>query len=191
MVRLDPVKERRAVHVGHAQVADHRVVVVGMRRDQRLRLRALPVAISRAVARSRKRLGKQYGDLGLVVDDDGAAGNGRRHRQDDRAVRRRRDPRSPAPTPFSGARGSVSSNAAPPSRDDFSVSRPPCASARPREIDSPMPVPTPCGFVVKNGSKICAAMASGMPGPLSATTIRSVPSRRRAQSRGSRRRGCP
>ena len=33
---------------------------------------------------------------------------------------------------------------------------------------SPSPVPTPCGLVVKNGSKILAAISGGMPGPVSA-----------------------
>jgi hypothetical protein len=37
----------------------------------------------------------------------------------------------------------------------------------PCESESPSPVPSPTGFVVKNGSKIRLRTLSGMPGPAS------------------------
>ena len=40
---------------------------------------------------------------------------------------------------------------------------PPCSSMMPRHSESPSPVPWPVGLVVKNGSKILAWIAAGMP----------------------------
>jgi hypothetical protein len=66
---------------------------------------------------------------------------------------------------------------------------PPWPSTIPWHIESPSPVPWPEGFVVKNGSKIRAAISGGIPGPLSVTrrtTRRLVGSRRvdRTRRRG-------
>ena len=41
--------------------------------------------------------------------------------------------------------------------------RPPCAVTMPWQIERPMPVPTPCGLVVKKGSKIRRLTSGGMP----------------------------
>ena len=49
---------------------------------------------------------------------------------------------------------------------------PPCSSTMPRQSDSPSPVPSPGGFVVKKGSKILARIAAGIPGPVSAMARR-------------------
>ena len=48
---------------------------------------------------------------------------------------------------------------------------PPSSRTIPAEIASPSPRPAPGGFVVKNGSNSRARADSGMPGPVSATTI--------------------
>src|SRR5207302_4782139 len=48
---------------------------------------------------------------------------------------------------------------------------PPCAWTIPRLTERPSPVPFTAGFVVKNGSKIRARLASGMPVPVSANSI--------------------
>ena len=45
---------------------------------------------------------------------------------------------------------------------------PPCSSSMFRHSDSPSPVPSPAGLVVKKGSKMRARISAGMPGPLSA-----------------------
>ena len=47
---------------------------------------------------------------------------------------------------------------------------PPWASAMPRLTERPRPVPCPDSFVVKNGSKMRPASATGTPGPLSDTS---------------------
>ena len=44
-----------------------------------------------------------------------------------------------------------------------------------RQMDRPSPVPTPCGFVVKNGSKIRSAISGEIPTPLSCTSSRARP----------------
>ena len=41
----------------------------------------------------------------------------------------------------------------------------------PYAVDRPRPVPLPCAFVVKNGSKIRARVASSIPTPVSLTTM--------------------
>ena len=46
-----------------------------------------------------------------------------------------------------------------------------------------MPVPTPCGLVVKNGSKARFLTSGGMPGPLSSTSTTTSPSRGRRRGR--------
>src|SRR6478735_6143031 len=46
-----------------------------------------------------------------------------------------------------------------------------CFATMSKERDSPRPVPSPAGLVVKNGSKIRTRAASGMPMPLSRTLI--------------------
>ena len=47
--------------------------------------------------------------------------------------------------------------------------------------DSPMPVPSPTDFVVKNGSKMRWRMFGGTPGPLSEIAISAIPSFRSAR----------
>ena len=51
------------------------------------------------------------------------------------------------------------------------VMRPSWASMMPIQRLSPSPVPSPTGFVVKNGSNTWRRCSGGMPGPLSSTTI--------------------
>src|SRR5208282_2782727 len=46
-----------------------------------------------------------------------------------------------------------------------------CSSMIFRDTDSPSPVPVPTGFVVKKGSKSLSSLSSGMPLPVSSTTI--------------------
>ena len=60
--------------------------------------------------------------------------------------------------------------------------RPPCSRTMPWLIESPSPVPSPSGLVVKNGSNTCAASASDMPGPSSATSTATPSSQRRART---------
>ena len=48
--------------------------------------------------------------------------------------------------------------------------KPPICFTVPYTIARPSPVPLPAGFVVKNGWKICALVASSMPWPVSLTT---------------------
>ena len=68
-------------------------------------------------------------------------------------------------------------NVAPPLEGLFSVKVPPCCSMRFRHNESPSPVPSPAGFVVKNGSNTFPWMSAGIPGPLSviSTWIRPWP----------------
>ena len=51
---------------------------------------------------------------------------------------------------------------------------PPWDDTMPWQTDNPRPVPEPIGLVVKNGSNIWGRKASGTPGPLSATSIRTA-----------------
>ena len=51
------------------------------------------------------------------------------------------------------------------------VIRPPICCTMPSVTERPSPVPSPTGFVVKNGSKMRSITAGGMPGPESSTTI--------------------
>ena len=60
--------------------------------------------------------------------------------------------------------------------------RPPCSRTMPWLIESPRPVPSPSGLVVKNGSNTCAASASDIPGPSSATSTATPSSQRRART---------
>ncbi len=60
--------------------------------------------------------------------------------------------------------------------------RPPCSRTMPWLIESPSPVPSPSGLVVKNGSNTWAAMLSGIPGPLSVTSTATPSSQRRART---------
>jgi len=46
---------------------------------------------------------------------------------------------------------------------------PPCCFTIPYTVASPSPVPFPCPFVVKNGSKMCACVSSSIPVPVSLT----------------------
>ena len=45
----------------------------------------------------------------------------------------------------------------------------------PRQMESPSPVPTPWGLVVKNGSKIRSAISGGIPLPVSRTSTTARP----------------
>jgi len=49
-------------------------------------------------------------------------------------------------------------------------------------MESPRPVPSPSALVVKKGSNTCAASASDMPGPSSATSMATPSSHRRART---------
>ncbi len=49
--------------------------------------------------------------------------------------------------------------------------RPPCFVTMPWHVARPRPTPFPGGLVVKNGSKMRGRIASGMPGPLSQTSM--------------------
>ena len=60
---------------------------------------------------------------------------------------------------------------------------PPWLNTMSRQSDSPMPVPAAPALVVKKGSKMRSAMASGTPGPLSATVRRPGPAPCRRGSR--------
>src|SRR5215831_10195204 len=52
------------------------------------------------------------------------------------------------------------------------VTEPPLCSTMPYTVLSPSPVPLPGSFVVKNGSKRCACVATSIPVPLSVTSRR-------------------
>ena len=70
--------------------------------------------------------------------------------------------------------GSETVNRAPPPSSDPRFSTeilPPSCSTTPSVTDRPRPVPSPTGFVVKNGSKIRLMSDAGMPGPESSTTM--------------------
>ena len=54
-----------------------------------------------------------------------------------------------------------------PSSVSTSIVPPCCFTMMSWLIDSPSPVPSPAGFVVKNGLKILSLMSGGMPVPLS------------------------
>jgi len=70
--------------------------------------------------------------------------------------------------------GSVTENSAPPPGRSATVMVPLWDDTMPWQTDNPRPVPEPIGLVVKNGSNILGRKASGTPGPLSATSIRTM-----------------
>ena len=97
----------------------------------------------------------------------GPAGLGR-----EAAVGTRRRPgagvaRSRPEPPGAGSRTSCRGRAA-----DSTKMWPPLCLTMPYVVARPSPVPWPTGFVVKNGSKIRACVASSMPVPVSLTVIR-------------------
>ena len=63
-----------------------------------------------------------------------------------------------------------------------SMMRPPCSRTMPWLIESPSPVPSPSGLVVKKGSNTWAASASDIPGPSSTTSMATPSSQRRART---------
>src|SRR5579863_301376 len=63
--------------------------------------------------------------------------------------------------------GSSTMNLAPALGWLSNITSPPCCFTIPYTIESPNPVPTPEGLVVKKGSKMRHAISSGMPGPSS------------------------
>ena len=63
---------------------------------------------------------------------------------------------------------------APPSELRRTSISPPCASTIRFEIESPIPMPP--DLVVTNGWKSCAAISLEMPGPVSETSTRTLPS---------------
>jgi len=54
------------------------------------------------------------------------------------------------------------------------VMHPPCCATMPRRRTKPRPVPTPTGFVVRNGRKMRCTVASSMPHPCPAREMRSA-----------------
>src|SRR5438552_2960207 len=59
---------------------------------------------------------------------------------------------------------------APPRALELSFMTPPCISTICLLIGNPSPVPSPFGFVVKNGSKSRWAFSAGIPAPVSSTS---------------------
>ena len=72
-----------------------------------------------------------------------------------------------APHRYDLRNGSLNRNTAPPLTWLCAVIVPLCASIIVRAIDNPMPIPS--ALLVKNGSKTCFNLSSGMPGPRSDT----------------------
>src|SRR5947199_586114 len=66
--------------------------------------------------------------------------------------------------------GSSTTNEAPPSSQFPARSTPPSSVTIPYDTESPRPLPSPGGLVVKNGSKIRGSASSGIPGPVSRTS---------------------
>src|SRR6516165_6247190 len=78
-----------------------------------------------------------------------------------------RQPRCAAPT------GNVISKTDPRPTAERAERRPSCASTIERQIDKPIPMP--CGFVVKNGSKMRLTSFESIPDPESSTAITTLP----------------
>src|ERR671922_631414 len=149
------VQQREAVHPGHLDVADDRVVVD----------RADPVERGhRAVGRvdvdvrhpELQRLRERLEQRLVVVDeqDPGLVG----HRIGASAGR-------------SPPRGSSILNVAPLPGFDANEISPPCSLTMLYVIERPRPVPEPTSLVVKNGSKTRDSTSGGIPGPVSANVM--------------------
>src|SRR3989442_9330912 len=74
--------------------------------------------------------------------------------------------------------GSSTTNEAPPSSQFAARSTPPSSVTIPYDTESPRPLPSPGGLVVKNGSKIRGSASSGIPGPVSRTSTQAWRSER-------------
>jgi PAS domain S-box-containing protein len=74
-----------------------------------------------------------------------------------------------------GAAGRATRSVVPPVLELSTSMSPPSASTMFRQMESPRPVPTPCGFVVKNGSKMRSATSGGIPAPVSCTASTARP----------------
>src|SRR5207245_1022320 len=101
------------------------------------------------------------GRAGHRSSDPGAAG-----REQDQQEGRGRAQRQAAGSPS----GSSTTNDAPPPSQFSARSTPPSSATIPYDTESPRPLPSPGGLVVKNGSKIRGRASSGIPGPVSRTS---------------------
>ena len=87
----------------------------------------------------------------------------------------------PAATGGGVTTGSSTPNVVPRPGTLSTVMVPPCSSMMLRHSDRPSPVPSPAGFVVKNGSKMRERISGGMPRPVSAISTRTRPPAWRAR----------
>ena len=134
---LDLPVERAPVEIGHADIGEDHVVVLGGHPLQRL---APGAGGDDPVLRARQDLGQRFANFRLVVDDE------------DRALARVRLRRrlGVGAGRLDGADGQRDrEHARRPSVGQSAVSVPPWASTMPRLTARPTPVPTPVGLVVK------------------------------------------
>src|SRR3989441_13000045 len=115
------------------------------------------------------------------ASDAGAPG-----RQDGQQERRGPPGRQAAGSPS----GSSTMNEAPPSTQFSARSAPPSSVTMPYETDSPRPLPSPGGFVVKNGSKTLGSTSGAIPGPESRTSTQACRSDGQTRTVSTRCAGC-
>ncbi len=161
MVLAQGRDQRRAVQIGHAQVAHHHVERLALQSQQCLAARSRrPRRSGRRGADARPRARRSPARRRRRGRARAWRGGTRRGRRLDRGWHGRRhaaaDTAKQVPCPGRAAHLDPAAVRG----DDAEATR------RGRR-----PVPTPCGLVVKNGSKIRLRTSSAMPGPLSSTSI--------------------
>ena len=157
---LDFLQQGQTVHPRHVDVAEHHV-------DSARRWPAFRAPRRRrgqSESRTRRRGSGGETAAGPAFPDPAR----RRPRGSSRSC----PPPLPAPAAGIIARGKVTMNSVNAPGSVSTSKLPPCCLTMMSKLsDRPRPVPSPAGLVVKNGSKIFARTASGMPVPLSRTRI--------------------
>src|SRR5262245_11623427 len=146
----DLLAELEAVHALQAQIGDDDVDVALPQDVQRVRRRGAPCDRESSLAERRV---ERLAHAAVVVDEQHVASH-------DASL-------SSSASSRPGGRKTV--NDAPPPGSFATVTLPPCSCTMAFTTARPRPVPSPTGFVVKNGSKRCARFSGAMPGPWSVT----------------------
>ncbi len=172
--------QARPIHIRHLQIANHQRIVLFLEPAER---RAAVQQDIDAMPSSVIHVRNQFRDCRLVLHDQNmllrrrpiqqpgaastAAARGGRRRLFAREIEFR----------IRQARAAPRVSVAPRPCRLSTLTSPPCSCTIPYTMESPRPVPTPAGLVVKNGSKMRDTISGGMPGPSSDTSSRQAVSR--------------
>ena len=164
-----PRVELHPGHVRHHEVAEERGRTAPRRRSRPRAPRARSCASTTSCSGARIRL--------TARPTSGSSSTTRiRPRRAAGSPRARPGPAAPrAPRARRGA-GRSTRNVEPFPGVDSTWISPPRPLTMPWQIERPSPVPTPTGFVVKNGSKMRGRTSGGMPAPVSEISTRARPS---------------